>query len=147
MFNTNRNNFSDNWDNYYMDEFVRTPEVVKHPGFSILARSDVSIQEAMNRQGLTLESLAAIAGPQISSRQSFVGSLASTLSSVGGVRIFNGSLILLSLNLCIVSIPKYLYQYLLICDEIDYRLNHLSAWDLEPLVHWPQLCRQAKFQH
>ena len=82
-----------------MDEFVRTPEVVKHPGFSILARSDVSIQEAMNRQGLTLESLAAIAGPQISSRQSFVGSLASTLSSVGGVRIFNGSLILLSLNL------------------------------------------------
>ena len=82
-----------------MDEFVRTPEVVKHPGFSILARSDILIQEAMNRQGLTLESLAAIAGPQISSRQSFVGSLASTLSSVGGVRNFNGSLILLSLNL------------------------------------------------
>ena len=85
-----------------MDEFVRTPEVVKHPGFSILARSDILIQEAMNRQGLTLESLAAIAGPQISSRQSFVGSLASTLSSVGGVRNFNGSLILLSLNLCIL---------------------------------------------
>ena len=82
-----------------MDEFVRTPEVVKHPGFSILALSDILIQEAMNRQGLTLESLAAIAGPQISSRQSFVGSLASTLSSVGGVRNFHGSLILLSLNL------------------------------------------------
>lgn len=75
-------------DNYYMDEFVRTPEVVKHPGFSILARSDILIQEAMNRQGLTLESLAAIAGPQISSRQSFVGSLASTLSSVGGAQSF-----------------------------------------------------------
>ena len=110
MLNTQHNNFSpkpdvilkkiaDLRDNYYMDEFVRSPEVVKHPGFSILARSDVLIQEAMNRQGLTLESLAAIAGPQISSRQSFVGSLASTLSSVGGVRIFNGSLILLSLNL------------------------------------------------
>ena len=93
-----------------MDEFVRTPEVVKHPGFSILARSDILIQEAMNRQGLTLESLAAIAGPQISSRQSFVGSLASTLSSVGGVRNFNGSLILLSLNLCIMFAPK-LYIY------------------------------------
>ena len=79
-----------------MDEFVRTPEIIKHPGFSILARSDVLVQEAMNRQGLTLESLGAIAGPQISSRQSFVGSLASTLSSVGGVSIFNGAFILSS---------------------------------------------------
>ena len=83
-------------EKFSMDEFVRTPEIVKHPGFSILARSDVLVQEAMNRQGLTLESLAAISEPQISSRQSFVGSLASTLSSVGGVRKYNCSFILFS---------------------------------------------------
>ena len=69
-----------------MDEFVRTPEIVRHPGFSILARSDVLVQNAMDRQGLTLESLAGIGGQKATSRQSFVGSLASTLSSVGGVR-------------------------------------------------------------
>ena len=130
-----------------MDEFVRTPEVVKHPGFSILARSDVSIQEAMNRQGLTLESLAAIAGPQISSRRQDVGSLARTLSSVRGVSNFNGSLILFSLNLFLYSFLNIFHQYLSIRDEIHYRLNHLSAWGLEPLVHWPQLCSSAKFQH
>ena len=114
-----------------MDEFVRTPEVVKHPGFSILARSDILIQEAMNRQGLTLESLAAIAGPQISSRQSFVGSLASTLSSVGGVRNFNGSLILLSLNLCILlNVYINIYQFVskLIIGSIFCQHGAWSRW-------------------
>ena len=92
-----------------IDEFVRTPEIVKHPGFSILARSDVLVQEAMNRQGLTLESLGAITGAQISSRQSFVGSLASTLSSVGGVRKYNCSFILFSYIFGIIFIPKFLF--------------------------------------
>ena len=89
-----------------MDEFVRTPEIVKHPGFSILARSDVLVQDAMNRQGLTLESLGAITGAQISSRQSFVGSLASTLSSVGGVSKFKSAFILSSKFLAYISITK-----------------------------------------
>ena len=75
-------------DNYYLDDFVRSPEVVKHPGFSILARNDVLVQSAMERQGLTLDSLVGVTGQQIASRQSFVGSLASAVSSIGGVRIF-----------------------------------------------------------
>ena len=71
-----------------MDDFVRSPEVVKHPGFSILARNDALVQSAMDRQGLTLDSLVGVAGQQIASRQSFVGSLASAVSSIGGVRNF-----------------------------------------------------------
>ena len=71
-----------------MDDFVRSPEVVKHPGFSILARNDVLVQSAMERQGLTLDSLPGVVGQQIASRQSFVGSLASAVSSIGGVRNF-----------------------------------------------------------
>merc|ERR1711972_18227 len=55
-------------DNYYLDDFVRSPEVVKHPGFSILARNDALVQSAMDRQGLTLDSLVGVAGQQIASR-------------------------------------------------------------------------------
>ena len=77
-----------------MDEFVRHPVVIRQPGFLILARHDVMIQNAMERQGLTLESLEitleSLEGTtqhQFSSRQGIVGSaLIETLCSPGGVR-------------------------------------------------------------
>ena len=76
-----------------MDEFVRHPVVIRQPGFLILARHDFMIQNAMERQGLnlesleiTLESLEGISHKQFSSRQGIVGSIADTLCSAGGVR-------------------------------------------------------------
>ena len=76
-------------DNYHIDDFISNPEIVGHPGFSILARQDGMVQNAMKKQGLGFGSLEGIIGQQISSRQSFVGSLSSALSSVGGVRTLN----------------------------------------------------------
>ena len=64
-----------------MDEFVHNPKIVSHPGFSLLARQNTLVQDAIKRQGITLESLGGI-----TSRQSFVGDLASALSTTGGVR-------------------------------------------------------------
>ena len=69
-----------------LDDFVRSSEVVRHPEFLILARNDALIQSAMERQVLTLDWLVGVAGQEIASRQSFVGSLASAVSSIGGVR-------------------------------------------------------------
>ena len=78
---------------HYMDEFVRHPVVIRQPGFLILARHDFMIQNAMERQGLnvesleiTLESLEGISHKQFSSRQGIVGSIADTLCSTAGVR-------------------------------------------------------------
>ena len=45
------------------------------------------VQNAMRRQGIDFGSLEDIPGQQISPRQSFVGSLSSALSTVGGVRV------------------------------------------------------------
>ena len=64
-----------------MDEFVRNPKIVSHQGFSVLARQNKLVQNAMKRQGISLEPL-----PEVTSRQSFVGDLASILSTTGGVR-------------------------------------------------------------
>ena len=69
-----------------MDEFVRSPAVIRQPGFSILAKRDILVQNAMERQGISFDSLARIAQKQFSSRQGIVGPLANIISSTGGVR-------------------------------------------------------------
>ena len=77
-------------DQYHIDGFVSDPEIFGQPGFSILARHDGMVQNAMKRQGIAFGSLEDIPGQQISPRQSFVGSLSSALSTVGGVRVLIG---------------------------------------------------------
>ena len=78
--------YSDALLNRYMDEFVRSPAVIRQPGFSILAKRDILVQNAMERQGISFDSLARIAQKQFSSRQGIVGPLANIISSTGGVR-------------------------------------------------------------
>ena len=56
-----------------------------------MVRNDALVQSAMERQGLTLDLLVWVAGQQIASRQSFVGSLTSAVSSIGRVRNFIAS--------------------------------------------------------
>ena len=73
-------------DNYFLDEFVRDPVVIRHPGFSVLARRDAMVQKAMARQGLTLELLEGIGRKQFSSRQGIVGGIANSLGVFRNVR-------------------------------------------------------------
>ena len=73
-------------DDYFLDEFVRDPVVIRHPGFSVLARRDVMVQNAMARQGLTLELLEGMGRKQFSSRQGIVGGIANSLGVFRNVR-------------------------------------------------------------
>ena len=73
-------------DNYFLDEFVRDPVVIRHPGFSVLARRDVMVQNAMARQGLTIELLQGIGRKQFSSRQGIVGGIVNSLGAFRNVR-------------------------------------------------------------
>ena len=77
-----------------------------------MVRNDALVQSAMERQGLTLDLLVVVAGQQIASRQSFVGSLASAVSSIGRVRIFIACLVISE------KTSKILIKYIFISGSI-----------------------------
>ena len=58
----------------YISDFVNDPSIVNHPGFAILARRGLELQNSLARQGFT-------------ARQGPIGVLAQAFAGQGSVRI------------------------------------------------------------
>ena len=61
------------WANYYIDDFVNHPDVVKHPAFPILTRRALEFKNSLEKQGFT-------------SRQGPFGAISGLLLDQGPVR-------------------------------------------------------------